>query len=100
PLHGGLSSDAQDAVMRPGSERRVVLATNIAETSLTVPRVRAVVDAGLQKVARYDAERGLDRLVTERITADAADQRAGRAGRLGSGLVVRLWDAKDRLRPV
>ncbi len=99
PLHGSLPADAQDAVMQPGPGRRVILATNIAETSLTVPRVRAVVDAGLQKVARYDAERGLDRLVTERITADAAEQRAGRAGRLGPGLVIRLWHPHDRLRP-
>lgn len=99
PLHGGLSAGAQDAALRPGGTRRVVLATNIAETSLTVPRVRAVVDAGLQKVATYDAARGLDRLETERITADAATQRAGRAGRLGPGLAIRLWDARDRLRP-
>ena len=83
----------------PSSHRRVIVATNIAETSLTVPGVTAVVDAGLQKVARYDAERGIDSLETERITADAADQRAGRAGRLAPGVVRRLWDARDRLRP-
>lgn len=99
PLHGGLSADAQDAALHPSAARRVVLATNLAETSLTVPRVRAVVDAGLQKVARHDADRGLDRLDTERITADAAAQRAGRAGREGPGLVLRLWPAHDRLRP-
>jgi ATP-dependent helicase HrpB len=99
PLHGGLPADAQDAALRPGAARRVVLATNIAETSLTVPRVRAVVDMGLQKVAIYDAARGLDRLETERITVDAATQRAGRAGRLGPGLAMRVWDAQDRLRP-
>lgn len=99
PLHGGLTAEAQDAALEPGSARRVVLATNIAETSLTVPRVHAVVDGGLQKVARYDAVRGLDHLVTERITADAAAQRAGRAGRLGPGQVIRLWDGQDRLRP-
>lgn len=99
PLHGGLSADAQDAALRPDAARRVVLATNIAETSLTVPRVQVVVDAGLQKVARYDAGRRLDQLTTERITADAADQRAGRAGRLGPGLVLRLWDERAVLRP-
>ncbi len=99
PLHRGLSSDAQDAALRPGSARRVVLATNIAETSLTVPRVQVVVDAGLQKVARYDAGRRLDQLTTERITADAAEQRGGRAGRLGPGLVLRLWDERAVLRP-
>jgi ATP-dependent helicase HrpB len=99
PLHGGLAADAQDEALRPGPRRRVVLATNIAETSLTVPRVRAVVDTGLQKIARYDAARGLDRLDAERLTQDAADQRAGRAGRLGPGLVLRLWDERDRLRP-
>jgi len=99
PLHGSLDADAQDLALRPGSARRIIVATNIAETSLTVPGVTAVVDAGLHKVARYDAERGIDSLETERITADAADQRAGRAGREAPGVVRRLWDARDRLRP-
>ncbi|MDP1570931.1 MAG: ATP-dependent helicase C-terminal domain-containing protein, partial [Vicinamibacterales bacterium] len=98
-LHGGLDSDAQDAVLRPADHRRVTLATNIAETSLTVPGVSLVIDTGLHKVARYDADRGVDTLTTERVPMDAADQRAGRAGRLGPGRVRRLWDARDRLRP-
>ncbi len=88
---------------RPASpkraRRRVIVATNIAETSLTVRGVSAVIDTGLQKVARYDADRGVDSLTTERITLDSADQRAGRAARLGPGIVRRLWDARDRLRP-
>ena len=99
PLHGSLDSDEQDAALRPGSRRRIVVATNIAETSLTVPGVTAVIDSGLHKVARYDADRGIDSLETERITADAADQRAGRAGRVAPGVVRRLWDPRDRLRP-
>ena len=100
PLHGGLDGDAQDRAVRPApaGQRRVILATNIAETSLTVPGVSVVVDGGLVKVARYDAARGVDRLDLERITADSATQRAGRAARLGPGLVRRLWDARDRLR--
>jgi ATP-dependent helicase HrpB len=99
PLHGSLEADEQDLALQASARRRVIVATNIAETSLTVPGVTAVIDAGLQKVARYDAERGIDSLETERITKDAADQRAGRAGRLAPGLVRRLWDARDRLRP-
>ena len=99
PLHGSLAADEQDLALRTSPRRRVIVATNIAETSLTVPGVTAVIDAGLQKVARYDAERGIDSLETERITLDAADQRAGRAGRLAPGVVRRLWDARDRLRP-
>ena len=99
PLHGSLNADEQDLALRPSPRRRVIVATNIAETSLTVPGVTAVIDAGLQKVARYDAERGIDSLETERITLDAADQRAGRAGRLAPGVVQRLWDGRDRLRP-
>jgi ATP-dependent helicase HrpB len=99
PLHGALDAAAQDAVMTPTEARRVILATNIAETSLTVPGVMAVVDSGQHKVARYDPDRAVDSLETERVSQDAADQRAGRAGRLGPGLVIRLWNEADRLRP-
>ncbi len=99
PLHGSLQAHEQDAVLQPADRRRVIVATNIAETSLTVPGVSAVIDSGLQKVARYDAGRAVDSLTTERITLDSADQRAGRAARLGPGLARRLWDARDRLRP-
>jgi ATP-dependent helicase HrpB len=99
-LHGGLDADEQARVLAlaPAGRSRVIVATNIAETSITIPGITAVVDAGLQKVARYDAARGIDSLVTERISQDAADQRAGRAGRVSSGRVVRLWNARDRLR--
>ena len=86
-LHGSLDGDAQDAAIAAVECRRIVLATNIAETSLTVPGVTAVVDTGLVKVARYDAERGIDSLTLERVTTDSADQRAGRAARQGSGIV-------------
>lgn len=100
PLHGSLDADAQDAALAPAAgQRRVILSTNIAETSLTVPGVSVVVDSGLHKVARYDAARGVDSLTTERITRDSADQRAGRAGRLGPGTAWRLWNERDRLRP-
>jgi ATP-dependent helicase HrpB len=98
-LHGSLDGDAQDAAIRAVDRRRIILATNIAETSLTVPGVSAVIDTGQVKVARYDADRGVDSLTLERITMDSADQRAGRAARLGPGLVRRLWDVRDRLRP-
>ena len=99
PLHGGLDADDQDRALTPGDGPRVVLATNLAETTLTVPDITAVVDTGLHKVARYDAGRAVDTLVTERITMDSADQRAGRAGRTQAGTVLRLWDSRDRLRP-
>src|SRR4029450_7164449 len=99
PLYGSLTAAEQDLVLAPSDRRRVIVATNIAETSLTVPGVTAVVDTGLHKVARYDADRGIDSLETERITSDAAEQRAGRAGRIGPGIARRLWDARDRLRP-
>jgi ATP-dependent helicase HrpB len=99
PLYGSLDAGEQDAALRESSRRRIIVATNVAETSVTVPGVTAVVDSGLHKVARYDADRGVDSLAVERITADAADQRAGRAGRVAPGVVRRLWDARDRLRP-
>jgi ATP-dependent helicase HrpB len=99
PLYGALDADAQDAALVPHDGPRVILATNIAETTLTVPDVTCVIDSGLQKVARYDAARAIDSLSTERITQDSADQRAGRAGRVRAGRAFRLWDARDRLRP-
>ena len=99
PLHGSLSAEAQDEAIREVATRRVILATNLAETSLTVPGVTAVVDSGFHKLLRYDATRGIDRLDTERVSAASADQRAGRAGRVAPGMALRLWDARDRLRP-
>jgi HrpA-like RNA helicase len=98
-LHGGLESDEQDAALRPLAEPRVILATNIAETTLTVPDVVGVIDSGLQKTAGFDAGRGIDSLEVERVSQDSADQRAGRAGRLRPGFAIRLWDSRDRLRP-
>jgi ATP-dependent helicase HrpB len=101
PLHGSLGAAEQDAAVRSAvaGRRRVIVATNLAETSLTVPGVTGVVDSGLCKVARYDADRAIDSLTTERISQDSADQRAGRAGRTAAGQVRRLWDQRDRLRP-
>jgi ATP-dependent helicase HrpB len=99
PLHGSLDARDQDAALQASERRRIIVATNVAETSLTVPGVSVVVDSGVHKVARYDADRAIDSLVTERITLDSADQRAGRAARLGPGHARRLWDERDRLRP-
>jgi ATP-dependent helicase HrpB len=99
PLHGGLEVDAQERAISPSAERRIILATNVAETSITVEGVTDVVDAGLQKVLRFDAETAIDHLVTEQISLDSAEQRAGRAGRTGPGRATRLWDARQLLRP-
>ncbi len=98
PLHGALSSEDQDRALAPARRRKVVLATNIAETSLTVEGVTDVIDSGRQRVARFDPETGLDRLVLERIAVASATQRAGRAGRTGPGRAWRLWDERLRLR--
>jgi ATP-dependent helicase HrpB len=98
PLHGSLDADAQDAALAPTSTRKVILATNLAETSLTVDGVTDVIDTGRHKVLRYDPAVAVDRLETERISRDAAEQRAGRAGRTGPGRVRRLWDPRDLLR--
>ncbi len=97
PLHGSLPSSEQDRALAPGSFRKAVLTTNIAETSLTVEGVTDVVDSGYHKVLRYDPRTGIDRLDLERIPADSAAQRAGRAGRQGPGRVLRLWDPRERL---
>jgi ATP-dependent helicase HrpB len=98
-LHGSLDAAAQDAAIAAVPRRRIILATNIAETSITVPGVNGVIDTGAHKVARYDPDRAIDSLETERIPRDSAEQRAGRAGRLGPGVVWRLWERTDRLRP-
>jgi ATP-dependent helicase HrpB len=91
PLHGRLAHAQQDSALRQGDRRRVVLATAVAESSLTVPGVRAVVDSGLARVSRMDTRRGLSGLATVRVSAAVAEQRAGRAGRQGPGLVYRCW---------
>jgi ATP-dependent helicase HrpB len=93
PLHGNLSLAEQDRALSPvpGGRRRVVLATDIAETSVTIDGVEAVVDSGLTRKPRFQPGSGLTRLVTEAISRASADQRAGRAGRLGPGTCYRLW---------
>ncbi|MBB5910122.1 ATP-dependent helicase HrpB [Actinoalloteichus hymeniacidonis] len=91
PLHGRLPTEQQDRALRIGARRRVVLATSVAESSLTVPGVRTVVDSGLARTARTDHRRGLSGLVTGRVSAAVAEQRAGRAGRQGPGRVYRCW---------
>jgi ATP-dependent RNA helicase HrpB len=99
PLHGSLDVDAQERAIAPAERRKIILATNIAETSLTVEGVRTVIDSGLHKVLRFDPQTAVDHLVTERISRDSADQRAGRAGRTAAGRTIRLWDERDILRP-
>ena len=91
PLHGDLPPAEQDRALRPSDRRRVVLATSIAETSLTVPGVRIVVDGGWRRVPRLDPSTGLTRLATVRVSRAAADQRAGRSGREAPGVAIRLW---------
>jgi ATP-dependent helicase HrpB len=90
-LHGELAPGEQDRALRPADGRRVVLATSIAETSLTVPGVRIVVDGGWRRAPVLDSATGFSRLATLRISRAAAEQRAGRAGREGPGVAIRLW---------
>ncbi|WP_229698132.1 ATP-dependent helicase C-terminal domain-containing protein [Wenjunlia tyrosinilytica] len=100
-VHGRAPAAVQDAVLGEGGGRRVVLATSVAESSLTVPGVRTVVDCGLAREPRTDHARGLGSLTTVRVSRASADQRAGRAGRLGPGTVYRCWSQgeHDRLPP-
>lgn len=102
PLYGALDPAEQDAAISPArpGERKVVLATSIAETSLTIEGVRVVIDAGLARVPRFDPASGLTRLATVRVSRAAADQRRGRAGRTEPGVAYRLWDqAETRALP-
>ncbi len=97
PLYGALTTGEQDAAIAPSppGRRKVVLATSIAQTSLTIEGVRVVVDAGLSRAPRYDPGTGLTRLVTVKVSRAAADQRRGRAGRTQAGVCYRLWDAAE-----
>ncbi|MET7338684.1 ATP-dependent helicase HrpB [Nonomuraea sp. NPDC005650] len=97
-VHGQAPAHVQDAVLAPGSDRRVVLATSVAESSLTVPGVRVVVDSGLAREPRTDHARGLGSLTTVRVSKASAGQRAGRAGREAPGTVYRCWSAADHDR--
>ncbi len=99
-LYGDLPLEDQDRVLRRGATRRVVLATNVAQTSITVDGVTAVIDTGLARMSRFDPGAGLDRLELTRIARSSADQRAGRAGRLEPGVCWRLWSmAEQRSMP-
>ncbi len=94
-LYGDLPAEQQDAVLKRSGQRKVVLATNVAETSITIDGVGAVVDSGLVRELRFDPSHGLDRLELVRISRASADQRAGRAGRQGPGVCLRLWTEHD-----
>jgi len=101
PLHGELSLAEQHAALAPArvGTRRIVLATNVAESSVTLPGIRAVIDAGLAREPRYDPNSGFTRLETVNISQASADQRAGRAGRVAEGVAYRLWPQSQRLEP-
>ncbi|HEY4562305.1 MAG TPA: DEAD/DEAH box helicase, partial [Thermoanaerobaculia bacterium] len=96
PLYGDLPAERQDEVLRPLSRRKVVLATNVAETSITVDGVTAVVDSGLVRRLRFDPATGLDRLELGKVSRASADQRAGRAGRQAPGVCLRLWPSWEQ----
>jgi ATP-dependent helicase HrpA len=95
PLFARLSASEQGRVFRPGPARRIVLATNVAETSLTVPRVRYVIDTGLARISRYSTRAKVQRLPVEAVSRASADQRAGRCGRLSDGVCIRLYSEAD-----
>ncbi|MCU7914767.1 MAG: ATP-dependent helicase HrpB [Candidatus Thiodiazotropha sp. (ex Gloverina cf. vestifex)] len=100
PLYGDLTKEAQDRAIQPSKERkrRVVLATSIAETSLTIEGITTVVDSGWSRLPHFDPNSGLTRLETLRVSKASADQRAGRAGRLGPGVCYRLWTQSDQTK--
>lgn len=95
PLHGELPPEAQDRAVARTEARKVIVATNVAETSLTIDGVTIVVDAGLARQAKFDPNRGINTLLVEKISRASADQRAGRAGRTAPGLCLRLWTERE-----
>ncbi len=95
PLHGELPPEQQDRAVARYDTRKIIVSTNVAETSLTIDGVTAVVDGGLARVARYDPHRGINTLLIEKISVASSDQRAGRAGRTAPGVCVRLWTERE-----
>jgi ATP-dependent helicase HrpB len=95
PLHGELNPKDQDAAVARYDRRKVVVATNVAETSLTIDGVRCVIDSGLARIPRYDPYRGINTLLIEKISQASAEQRAGRAGRTAPGVCLRLWSREE-----
>src|SRR5215469_4514222 len=95
PLHGELEPKLQDAAVARYDRRKVVVATNVAETSLTIDGIRLVIDSGFARIARYDPNRGINTLLIERISQASSDQRAGRAGRTAPGVCKRLWSRDE-----
>lgn len=98
PLHGELPPADQDAAVSPGAGRKVIVATNVAETSLTIDGVTGVIDSGLARMASFDPRRGINTLLIGKISRASADQRAGRAGRTAPGLCLRLWTEREHAR--
>ncbi len=95
PLHGELPPEQQDRAVARYETRKIIVSTNVAETSLTIDGVTTVIDCGLARVARFDPHRGINTLLIEKISAASADQRAGRAGRTAPGVCVRLWTERE-----
>jgi ATP-dependent helicase HrpB len=95
PLHGELPVAQQDAAVARYFQRKVVVSTNVAETSLTIDGIRVVIDSGLARIARFDPYRGINTLLVEKISRASADQRTGRAGRTAPGVCVRLWTERE-----
>ncbi len=97
PLHSELPPNEQDAALAPNDKRKVIVATNVAETSLTIDGVRLVIDSGLARIARFDPRRGINTLFIEPISRASAEQRAGRAGRTAPGHCLRLWTEREHV---
>ena len=97
PLHGALPVADQDAAVARYPKRKVIVSTNVAETSLTIDGVRVVIDAGLARIARFDPYRGINTLLVEKVSRASAEQRAGRAGRTAPGVALRLWTEREHL---
>jgi len=96
PLYSSLPARQQDEALAPATKRKVIVATNVAETSITIEGIRHVIDSGLARVSRHDPRRGIDALLIENISRASAEQRAGRAGRTAAGTCTRLWSAAEQ----